>query len=373
MDNNIRYDLFYALELTQYTNYIRQLAWALRRPNIIENFIEDLSHGRSKEYYAVDPPGRYYIDAYDNRYVKAIKANYYSKSFREDMYSPYLGILVVNTKDVIHRCPHFNQDAVSVLDECGKPEYVEYIGSTLSRGFIPVDERRVPYFFFSDEFYTRLKASSLNLGDQISLIDIFSEDNGINILRHCAPINDNNYVGNCLSSSMLYEMCVSHYKGFENARRCYSRSIYRCDNCGNDKCFCSECCSILIKCPNCGSDINFANEVIPEDGASDLDSEVTTKLAKTVYYDASEDEWRDIQTHPINGRDWAGLDLFYLGCQTTLSQRTFCSGRFAKWLIDNQLGPVSLIKYPVDVSECNQEELERLNTVAYGEPYISEH
>ena len=141
MDNNIRYDLFYALELTQYTNYIRQLAWALRRPNIIENFIEDLSHGRSKEYYAVDPPGRYYIDAYDNRYVKAIKANYYSKSFREDMYSPYLGILVVNTKDVIHRCPHFNQDAVSVLDECGKPEYVEYIGSTLSRGFIPVDER----------------------------------------------------------------------------------------------------------------------------------------------------------------------------------------------------------------------------------------
>ncbi|MBQ9371354.1 MAG: hypothetical protein IJU03_04115 [Thermoguttaceae bacterium] len=363
MDGKIRYDLFYMIELNQYTNYIRNLAWALRRPYIIENFIEDLSNGRSKDYYAVDPPNRYYIDAYDRRYIKSIKASYYDHSFREQLDSPYLGITTVVTEEVVHRCPHFNLDAVSMLDDGYEITYVDYIGSKFSKGFIPINERDVSCFFFSDEFHSRLRETDFNLGDQISPIDIFSEQSKISI-------SDHSYVSNGLD--LLYKLNPTHYTGWENERRYFSKSVFKCDKCGYGNCFCPQCCSYLIKCPNCGAAINITNIVFPEEEGTELDCGVFSKLAQSVYFDASEDEWRDIQTHSINGRRWGGLDLFYLGCDSPLWYQPFCSGRFAKWLVENQLGPISLIKYPVDVSECNEEELARLNAIAYGEPYVPE-
>ena len=376
MDDKIRYDIFYGVQITQYTKYIRELAMVLAKARIIDNFIEDLSKGRSKEFYAVDPPKKYYLNSYDSRYVKQIKASYYNKSFRKVMDSPYLGFVVVNTKDVPHKCPHYNQDAVCIVDDKDQEiEYVEFIGYTLSRGFIPIDECFVPYYFLSNEFHSMLKESDFNLGDEPSLIDIFSNDS-ITKVRLSGFFGDGE---DSLKSSLLYKLKLSHYTGLENKRRYYSRAVvYQCRKCGYDKCFCPQCCSFLTKCPKCGGNINFANMVSFEanidehDDFFDLDCEVKTKLAQTISYNPSEDEWSDIQVHPINARYWSGLDLFCLVCPSNRNQETFCTGRFAKWLIDNQLGPVSLVKYPFDVSECSQDELDRLNSIAYGEPYVPE-
>ena len=134
-----------------------------------------------------------------------------------------------------------------------------------------------------------------------------------------------------------------------------------------------ECQQSLVKCPQCGSEVNHANRVFSKEIYNgEIDCDVKSKLSPTVYFNASDSERRNIQTNPMNGRCWSGIDLFYLGCGTVLTQLIFCSGRLAKFLIENKLGPVSLVQYPVDGSEGNEEELKQLIAIAYGEPYFTE-
>ena len=63
----------------------------------------------------------------------------------------------------------------------------------------------------------------------------------------------------------------------------------------------------------------------------------------------------------IRGEIWDGSD-FLLGSYVSGG---YVTGRVVKWLVDNQYGPVLLIPYPLDVSRCDTEQMNKINQIRY--------
>ncbi len=154
---------------------------------------------------------------------------------------------------------------------------------------------------------------------------------------------------------------LERYEGAEALFQHYSRSPIRCGKCGSPNGFCLQCQGWAFQCPECGERNNWSED--PQ--AYNLQTDRSKNCFRVIPgYDYDDRSRYKIVEHasPLRGEMWSGNDFFNFGGDPG------CSGKVAKWLVENQYGPVVLLPYPVDVSKCTKEQREKIESVRYNHP-----
>ena len=69
---------------------------------------------------------------------------------------------------------------------------------------------------------------------------------------------------------------------------------------------------------------------------------------------------RTFDISPLPAHNWDGSD--FIGYQPIIS------GRVARWLTENQIGPVCLCPYPTDVSRCTEQQRQAIEQIRFKHP-----
>jgi hypothetical protein len=118
---------------------------------------------------------------------------------------------------------------------------------------------------------------------------------------------------------------------------------YYCIKCHWGPRWCPECLNFFYKCPVCGCQEFESN--IPESKC-----ERESEIINLTYVDEKE------VFVSILCEEWDGSDFL---------EGNIITGQVAKWLVENQYGPVFLLPYPADISCCSKEQLEKIDTIRY--------
>jgi hypothetical protein len=106
---------------------------------------------------------------------------------------------------------------------------------------------------------------------------------------------------------------------------------------------CPKCLRFTFKCPVCGEE-NF-EYTIPKP------IQEHEREAITITYVQKKETFISLLCE-----EWDGSDFL---------EGHIVTGRVAKWLVENQYGPLFLLPYPADISCCSKEQMERINEVRY--------
>ena len=132
---------------------------------------------------------------------------------------------------------------------------------------------------------------------------------------------------------------------FQNAVQKYNETAF-CTQCGWGPRHRPGCGDYVLECPKCGCG-EFKSTLPRPD--FEQDSFEVTLLDETL-------------TLPkVDARYWEGDDFlqsYRLG--------TLCvTGLLARWLVENQHGPVILIPLPTDISHCSEEQIKKINQIRF--------
>ena len=126
------------------------------------------------------------------------------------------------------------------------------------------------------------------------------------------------------------------------ARRNFRRQHpTHCVKCHWGPATCPGCLGFAMKCPLCGSyDFEYETPI----------DEIPDKRVAINY------PWGEESHLPLNCECWDGLDFL---------SGNIVSGRVAKWLVENQYGPIFLQPYPADETKCTPEQLQRIEEIRF--------
>ena len=142
--------------------------------------------------------------------------------------------------------------------------------------------------------------------------------------------------------------CHGNVHDKEAERRLVREYPNHCVNCHWGPRCCPECLWFVTECPKCGHQVFKSDKPIPDD-------ELQPERIEIQYLDRIESYF------PLSCEHWDGSDFV---------EGIIVSGRVAKWLVENEYGPVFLLPYPADTSKCSDDQLQRINMIRYS-PHIN--
>ena len=129
--------------------------------------------------------------------------------------------------------------------------------------------------------------------------------------------------------------------------RTFPDSPLVCTKCGWDKGHC-ENNGVAFTCPNC-----------KESGTLELKTPPPSEETFPMRYCFVEDALYP-DADPLPAHNWDGRDF--------LGNCPIISGRVARWLTENQIGPVCLCPYPTDVSRCTEQQRQAIEQIRFKHP-----
>jgi len=163
----------------------------------------------------------------------------------------------------------------------------------------------------------------------------------------CFPLEFFSYTNRDQPNMFLLECKGNAYD--QSDKNIFAKYPDYCVNCHWGPQICPECHGVVTECPNCRSkdfacDVEFPEELL------------LSQRIELPYFDGMESYF------PLSCEWWDGTDFI---------NGQIISGRVAKWLVENEHGPVFLLPYPADISKCSEEQLERINKVRYNYSQIN--
>lgn len=264
-----------------------------------------------------------------------------------------LEVITAYNSGVYSHCEHYNARIYQEYQEKYQERWgfmtVEATGGIVPRGFVP--QCKVGTEFIIGEEYVSEFLEQKFTGVDVRKINMKGTYFSTPMMRKK------------MNSLSLYEGIVGDYYLREPYLEELRKIEFVCDSCGKAVAiYCEECNGFIIECPECGKkDMTFKGNAIERLCTIEFN---TTDRYDNVYF-TRHNEWGITKPNcrPFRGEMWNRNDFFGENVMAIC-----CTGKVAKWLIERQFGHMALIPNYVDVSKCNDDQREFIESVRFS-PY----
>ena len=279
-------------------------------------------------------------------------------------------------------CEHYNVPLRSVDNET--IDHIIVAGYEITRGFIPQDDcASGSSLFIEPDYFLRLQ--DLKYIDETSLIRLSLVNLAELHERGCLDFISSVPFGDASpdqKTGKLIHCRPRHYVGqLDFYGRANKIPRYCCKKCKFSPCYCAECKEWLDRCPQCGSWLLDGIERLKDDEELTRDEarywSNSDIEAPILQWDFDKLQWKITNILPLRGEYWNFQHIFETLLYTNSEDyggvlypgfNFICSGKLARYIVEEQSGPLTLIPIPVDVSGCTSEQLEALESIAYQRP-----
>ena len=164
-----------------------------------------------------------------------------------------------------------------------------------------------------------------------------------------------------LNNNLMFYI-LNDYQNGSKATISYNDLIVKCPRCGFYNLYCNKCVGYAKLCPNCRFDVikDFIFLNFPYENIFNVDNRnscvlLDNRTHKLMYK----------SVNPIKANLWGGDEMFSINYDYQMNFNLYCTGRIAKWIYNNNIGPLIMYNIPTDISLCTKEEIDYLHKISW--------